>query len=111
MASTRTHGAKATPRTGLDDKVSVFGYLCLGLNVCCFSALLVADPWTFHALSREDYWVENLTAVWFLLAGLLLSVGRGSPARIPETASGGLRPEAMSREYLFLLCPLSASRS
>ena len=71
MASTRTHGAKAPPK-GLDSTVGVFGYLCLGLNVCCFSALLVADPWTFHALSREDYWVENLTAVWFLLAGLLL---------------------------------------
>ena len=28
----------------------------------------------FHALTREDYWVENLTAVWFLLAGLLLVV-------------------------------------
>ena len=23
---------------------------------------------------QEDYWVENLTAVWFLLAGLLLFV-------------------------------------
>ena len=29
---------------------------------------------TFQALTKEDYWVENLTAVWFLLAGLLLFV-------------------------------------
>ena len=46
----------------------------MGLNACFFSSLLIADPWTFHALSREDNWVENLTAVWFLLAGLLLFV-------------------------------------
>ena len=56
----------------LDSRVGVFGYLCLCLNVFFFHSLLVADPWTFHKLSREDYWVENLTAVWFLLAGLLL---------------------------------------
>ena len=59
---------------GLDSTVGVFGYLCLCLNVFFFSSLLAADPWTFRALSREDYWVENLTAVWFLLAGLLLFV-------------------------------------
>ena len=52
--------------------VGVFGYLCLCLNVFFFSALLVADPWTFNMLCEEDSWVENLTAVWFLLAGLLL---------------------------------------
>ena len=52
--------------------VSVFGYLCLCLHVFFFSSLLVAAPWIFHVLTREDSWVENLTAVWFLLAGLLL---------------------------------------
>ena len=62
------------PEKVLDSKVSVFGYLCLCLNVFVFSSLLVADPLTFQALTREDYWVENLTAVWFLLAGLLLFV-------------------------------------
>ena len=56
------------------DAVGVFAYLCLCLNVFFFSSLLAADPGTFHALSREDHWVENLTAVWFLLAGLLLFV-------------------------------------
>ena len=61
--------------TGLDNpdnKVSVFAYLCLCLNVFFFSSLITADPGTFLALTREDYWVENLTAVWFLLAGFLL---------------------------------------
>ena len=87
MASTRTHGVKATqsppnrlqqhlghPQRVSTSTVGVFGYLCLCLNVFFFSSLLSADPWTFFALSREDYWVENLTAVWFLLAGLLLFV-------------------------------------
>ncbi len=70
MASSRM----PPPVKGLDNTVGVFGYLCLCLNVFFFSSLLAADPETFHALSREDYWVENLTAVWFLLAGLLLFV-------------------------------------
>ena len=61
-----------SPEKGLDNKVSVLGYLCLCLNVLFFHSLLVADPWTFYALTREDEWVENLTAVWFLLAGFLL---------------------------------------
>ena len=52
--------------------VSVFGYLCLCLHIFFFSSLLVAAPTTFQALTREDSWVENLTVVWFLLAGLLL---------------------------------------
>ena len=62
------------PAKDLDSRVGAFGYLCLCLNVFFFSSLLVTDPWTLYALSREDRWVENLTAVWFLLAGLLLFV-------------------------------------
>ena len=62
------------PAKGLDSTVGAFGYLCLCLNVFFFSFLLASDPQTFKALCREDYWVENLTAVWFLLAGLLLFV-------------------------------------
>ena len=63
-----------SPQKGVDSTVSVFGYLCLCLNALVFSPLFVADPWTFHALTREDSLVENLTVVWFVLAGLLLLV-------------------------------------
>ena len=67
--------ANSPPHTqGLDSTVSVFGYLCLCLNVFFFSALLAADQQAFNVLCREDYWVESLTAVWFFLAGLLLFV-------------------------------------
>ena len=62
------------PQKSLDSTVGVLGYLCLCLNVFFFSSLLAADPRTLYALTREDYWVENLTAVWFLLAGILLFV-------------------------------------
>ena len=62
----------ATSLDNLDNKVSVFAYLCLCLNVFFFNSLITADPGTFHALTREDEWVENLTVVWFLLAGFLL---------------------------------------
>ena len=61
-------------RKSLDSTTGVFGYLFLCLNALVFSSLLAADPLTFHALTREDSWVENLTVVWFLLAGLLLLV-------------------------------------
>ena len=60
------------PARGLDNKVSVLAYLLLSLNVFFFSFLIVAAPETFRNLTLEDYWVEYLTAVWFLLAGFLL---------------------------------------
>ena len=59
------------PATGLDNKVSVLAYLVLSLHVFFFSSLIAAAPDTFRELTREDYWVEYLTAVWFLLAGCL----------------------------------------
>ena len=54
--------------------VGVYGYLFLCLNVLFFSSLLAADPLMLKALSREDGWVESLTAVWFLLASLVLFI-------------------------------------
>ena len=54
--------------------VGVFGYLFLCLNALVFSSLLAAAPPTFEAMAKEDDWVESLTAVWFLLAGLVLFV-------------------------------------
>ena len=62
------------PAKSLDSTVGVYGYLFLCLNVLFFSSLLATAPFTFQALSREDYWVENLTVVWFFLAGLVLFV-------------------------------------
>ena len=56
------------PATGLESTVGVYGYLCLYLKVLFFIALCAAAPRTFQALGREDYWVEYLTAAWFLLA-------------------------------------------
>ena len=57
-----------------DSVVGVFGYLFLCLNVLFFCALSATKPSILAALCREDYWVESLTAVWFLLAGILLFV-------------------------------------
>ena len=61
-----------TVRKSLDSTAGVLGYLCLYLNVLFFSSLIAVDPERFHTLSGEDHWVENLTVVWFLLAGFLL---------------------------------------
>ena len=73
MVSTKT-GRGATPGGVSIVGVGVFGYLFLCLNVLFFSSLLAAAPSTFEALAKEDDWVESLTAVWFLLAGLVLFV-------------------------------------
>ena len=73
VASTRTHGVMTPTHKG-SRQVGVYGYLCLFLNVVFFSSLLAAAPSSFEALAREDSWVESLTAVWFLLAGILLFV-------------------------------------
>ena len=60
------------PGEGTDRKVSVFGYLFLGLNLLFFAGLTVAAPDNFEWLNRKDSWVESFTALWFFLGGLLL---------------------------------------
>ena len=72
MRSFSTSPYARTTTTDLESMVGGLGFLFLCLNALFFSSLIAADPWTFHALRREDYWMENLTAVWFLLAGLSL---------------------------------------
>lgn len=62
----------AAPGEGTDRKVSVFGYLFLGLNLLFFAGLTVAASDSFEALNRKDSWVEVFTALWFFLGGLLL---------------------------------------
>ncbi len=62
----------AVPGEGTDRRVSVFGYLFLGLNLLFFAGLTVAAPDSFEALNRKDSWVEVFTAFWFFLGGLLL---------------------------------------
>ena len=69
---------KSGGNSGLDSKVSVFGYFFICLNMLFFGWLNSADPYTFLVLTGEDYWVENLTAVWFFLASLLFFTTAGA---------------------------------
>ena len=57
----------------LDSRVAVCSYLIICLNTVFFTALNLTDRWLYDALNQEDNWTENLTALWFLLAGLLLA--------------------------------------
>ena len=66
------NSAPNPPATGFDNKVAVLAYLGLGLNVLFFSVLIAVAPERFEALTREDSWVEYLTAVCLFLAGGLL---------------------------------------
>ncbi len=53
-------------------KVAACSYIVLCLTVLGFSYLNSINPWRYDVLAREDGGIENLTAVLFLLAGLLL---------------------------------------
>ena len=55
----------------LGGRISAFGYLCICASTLFSGWLIVAQPWNYQALTEEDYWVENLTAALFLLAGVL----------------------------------------
>ena len=80
-------------RSGLDSGVSVFGYLFICLNMFLFGWLVVADRPLYYSLLREDYWVENLTALWFFLAGVLLfatAASERNPFRICVYVLGGI---------------------
>ncbi len=58
--------------SGLDSKIAVFGFLFLCLNVLLFDYLAATDPLKLFRLAHEDSWIESLTVVFLLLAGLLL---------------------------------------
>ncbi len=62
------------PGAGLDNKVSLFGWLFLCLNIILFSALIAGAPGVSFGITREDSWLESLTAVWLFLGGSLFFV-------------------------------------
>ncbi len=72
MAQLSRKYQQCPPALPCDRKIAVLGYIFLCLNALFFGYLSVADPWGYHALTKEDGWVEYLTVVWLLLAGLML---------------------------------------
>ena len=51
---------------------SVCGYLCISLTALFLTCHAFIDPIAHRAWTREDAWIEDLTAISFLLASLLL---------------------------------------
>ena len=70
----------------LQQNLSTFGYLCVCLNAIFFGYILVTEPFIlqsiFFDLTTEDSYVENLTAILFFLAGLLLVIVATTECRI-----------------------------
>lgn len=70
----------------LQQNLSTFGYLCVCLNAIFFGYILVTEPVIlqsiFFDLTTEDSYVENLTAILFFLAGLLLVIVATTERRI-----------------------------
>ncbi len=58
-------------------QVALLGYLGLCLNVLGLGYLFAADAPQYRMLTQEDRVVENLTAVWLGLAGLVLLFAAG----------------------------------
>ena len=56
----------------LNPNIATLGYIFFCLNALFFGYLSIADPGGYNTLAREDSWVENLTAVWLFLSGLML---------------------------------------
>lgn len=72
MKKTCSYGTSISPRLFRPNGISICGYLFLCLNTALFKYLLLSG-WSGSAvLVQEDSLVENLTAVYFLLGGLLL---------------------------------------
>ena len=55
-------------------RIAIIGYGLLCLHILLFGVLALANPQLYNALTYEDQLVENLTAVWYLLASVLLFV-------------------------------------
>ena len=53
-------------------RLPVFGCICVCLTALFFCYLAVNAPSIHRDLRWEDSWVENFTAIWLCLAGLLL---------------------------------------
>ena len=53
-------------------QIGAFGWLAICLILLAWHSLIVFSPWNHYILVQEDGWVENLTAVAYLLAGALL---------------------------------------
>lgn len=54
--------------------VAIAGYGLLCMHILLFGVLALANPQLYNALTWEDQLVENLTAVWYLLASVLLFI-------------------------------------
>ena len=71
-------------RRGYGGRLATVGYGLVCLHILCFGILLLVEPTLYQALMVEDGGVEDLTAVWFLLAGGTLFAGAiiGSGGRL-----------------------------
>ena len=72
MKKTCSYGTSTSPRFFRPNGISICGYLFLCLSTVFFKYLSVSDPFVYKNVSVEDSWVENITAVWLLLGGVLL---------------------------------------
>ena len=52
--------------------VSVWGAAFVLFNLALIASAIVVDVATYNALTREDRWIENATALLFFLTALLL---------------------------------------
>ena len=82
-AAPRTYPPPPPDSRPLNPNIATLGYLFLCLNVLFLVYFLVADPQGYAALTKEDSWVEYLTAVWLLFTGLILFATALAERRLP----------------------------
>lgn len=62
--------------------IGAFGWLATGLTFLAVNGLFTVSPIAWVILKEEDGWVENLTLVFYVLAGALLFVAAKAEKRL-----------------------------
>ena len=81
-ANRRRDNAAVDDRQTTDARLAQICYILVCLHILFFNYLIVIHWDTYIALILEDGWVENLTAVAFLLAGIALFAAAWTERRV-----------------------------
>ena len=82
LPTSRRENVGADDNSTISARLAQICYILVCLHVLFFGYLIVAHRRIHHSLAVEDSWVENLTAVIFLLAGIALLIAGFTKRRV-----------------------------
>ena len=87
LPASRRENADADNGLTINARLARLCYILVCLHVLFFGYLIVAHPRIHYSLTAEDGWVENLTAVTFLLAGVALFIAAFTKRRLFQSGA------------------------